>query len=182
MFFLFRSRDQKELLKAEMRDVLAPTLQSLGFKFTSNNMRHSFPITWFRDNTHQIDVVQFQWDKYGRPRFVINFRPFESQDDLVICRERPNSINAEEFGFRAYMEDNREPRWFAPDWLIGMVNPRAEFRRVVRICRDRIREIDGFFKGGAPSSYMRDSATWYDKRPSVLSTLAYHPPHRRVGR
>jgi hypothetical protein len=58
-------------LRQEIKRVFVPHLTAKGFAF---DMRGAPQILTFRRiNARAIDVCDIQWEKYGRPRFVVNF-------------------------------------------------------------------------------------------------------------
>lgn len=58
-------------LRREIKKTFIPFVQARGF-VVSNRHAPNF-IEFRREHANGIDIFDIQWEKYGRPRFVINF-------------------------------------------------------------------------------------------------------------
>jgi hypothetical protein len=169
---------------------LQPHLQSLGFKFVGKPSRSRFKPLWIRDRGQSLDAIEFQWDKYNDPKFVIFFRSFDDDADLAKCRDDPKLIGAWNFG-AIYYGRPKSNAWFKPKFLLTLLGfSESEIIRVVSKTKKSIDEISDFLLGGPASDSMEDSELWLDERLpdspppwdeyGKLGSM-YHLPPRRVG-
>jgi hypothetical protein len=64
-----------------------------------------------------MDLIEFQWDKYQRPRFVINFQSVTGKDAIAVWEASPIDHWGHMPYFRAYQRRRlfpliAEPLWF----------------------------------------------------------------------
>lgn len=167
----------KAILDDNMSKRLKPALEKLGFKAYGDQHTAGFSEQYWRDLPERIDVVYVQWDKHGRPQFVINFRPIDDPEDLRVCRGNREEMWHWGFGFTAFPTRNTL-KWFRIGLLDRIMNVHHAARRVVDLAVARVNEIDRFLKGGPASQYLFEDTTW--------SLLGVHeagrkPPHRRIA-
>lgn len=187
MMFVGR-KAARDLLKRELVINAIPHLQGLGFS-SPRRLREGYSGLWLRDRGEAIDLLDFQWDKYRRPSFGINFRDVAHPDDLRVVRGAPNRASPWDFGLHASMAQGRH-RWFGPRLLFRWAPCiDREVARVGLSIRNRLTEVADFLAGGAASPYLCDSIFWGDKRlpenPPPWNDQApgssYHLPTRRAG-
>ena len=169
---------------------LSPFIKELGFVVPGPEKKDRLPVKWYRDRGDTIDSICFQWDKYYRPSLVINFRSFNHPDDLSVCRDNPQSINAEDFGLRAHMKPGPFG-WFQPSLLRCWINPKMAFEPVIQELKRSLADVSSVMKGGKASTPMQDSNEWLDPRlpdnPPPWNDGSggvrsdYHLPPFRVG-
>jgi hypothetical protein len=179
-----------ERLRYRMIAELQPHLQSLGFKFVGKPSKSRFKPLWIRDRGKVLDAIEFQWDKYNDPKFVIVFRSFDDETDLAKCRADPKSIGAWNFGTIVYGKP-KSNAWFKPRFILCLLGfSESEIRNVVLRAKQSVGEVSDFLLGGPASDSMEDSELWLDERlPNSpppwdeFGKLAsmYHLPPRRVG-
>jgi hypothetical protein len=187
---LFMSdKDIRALLLGKMRAVLIPQLQARSFVNIEKLRTTNMPRRWLRDRQHEIDAIEFQWDKRAKPRFFINFRSFDHPDEMTLCRINPQEIEPAYFGIRAHME-SRKQAWFKPSLVGRMFFPYEAVERVVTSASKRVQEISDFCLGIGNSSHFLDSGDWFDERlpqepppwRSGMIQMPYHLPPRRAGK
>src|SRR5215471_5096837 len=71
--------EKREELARRVRENLIPTLEQLGFESTRKSMseRSDDPVRghfFKRRRDRYEDEVWIHWDKYGRPRFILEFK------------------------------------------------------------------------------------------------------------
>jgi len=178
----------KSELQAKMKEVLEPRLRFLNFISPGKASKDQFPALWLRDRESELDGILFQWDRYGRPSFIINFRSFSHPDDLAKCRASLRRVDPTDFGLRAYMK--AAPRgWFKPGLLDRVFRADSGIASVVDTARSRLVELSDFCTGAAPAAFLYDCISWEDKRlpdnPPPWNDgpvgSQYHLPPRRAS-
>lgn len=188
MNFFTKEKDIKAALVLSMQAHLRTHLLDLGFYPISPRRTRRFNLKWMRDRGTEIDAIEFQWDAYGRPSFIINFRSFNHPDDLATCRSNPKSINAWDFGCRAYMEPSPFG-WFRVRFRDRIFGLDRAISKIVRSAIQRLTEASNFLLGHPPTDFLQDSELWLDDRAKTSPPpwnsgpvgTQYHLPPRRVG-
>jgi hypothetical protein len=166
----------KTALQNELRERLLPLITSLGFAIVGRDKPNRFPARYRRDRNDVVDLLEFQWDKYGGPYFIIAFRPMENAKDigrLAVNSERNWYWN---FGFRASARKGRE-KWFGAGRVRRLIEGRRWICDSVEGASLRVTEIDTFLRGGTSSPYLIESGFWDELAPSEEF---FAPPLRRL--
>lgn len=169
-------KQAKRYLEDLLLEHVAPELKALGFKPT-RRAGTGFPRRYARDVGNRIDLLDFQWDKYRRPYFIINFRSVEDPDDLEKARRDPKHAWAWNGSFRAG-PSAWSPRWFGQMGILTSVL-RLPWRLETEMTtiKRRLREIDAFLKGGRPSRNLGDIGM----RQSDIDRELLLPPTRMIS-
>jgi hypothetical protein len=155
------SRDAKSLLVKEMQTHLYPYLVSLGFKvFHARDVApRGFPTKYYRVRNDRIDVIFFQWRKWGAPKFIIDFNIIEDKQRFTSFPQRGSESWYTESRYRAQRNKGFFEFWFGLTLLRRVFFPAAAASRTVGVTKRRIGEIDRFMSHGEPSEYLRDMRT-----------------------
>ena len=86
---MIANKELNHLIKAELLTRVTQRLLDLGFSPLGQTRREKLPLRYWRETKGRIDLLEFQWDKYNRPHFVINFRPVEHQADIARFKANP---------------------------------------------------------------------------------------------
>lgn len=167
----------KERLRAAMREQLLPDLKQRGFAFSPTS-KAAFPTRYTRILPNRIDTIEFQWDKYGRPFFIINFRSVESRVDVERATADAKIAWRWNGYFRASASKSGE-RWFGPRGFWRLASHLVDVGAIVAEARARLGEIDAFMRGGTPSRYLHDTGPGLpaDRKGDLLDT-----PSRTIGK
>ena len=104
-------------LRQMIKQSFIPLMESKGFQTDMRDMPHFLGFRRIRPG--RIDVCDIQWEKYGRPRFVLNFGSCGPLG--VICHGReikPEDITAGETPWRGRLMPGPPPsvrNWFRQD-------------------------------------------------------------------
>ncbi|WP_068829686.1 hypothetical protein [Pseudomonas sp. BMS12] len=79
-----------QALRQHLKERLQPLLESRGF--VADQPQHALFWTYRRHDGEQLHILEVQWDKYQRPRFILNYGTVPSaglsiQDRLVPATE-----------------------------------------------------------------------------------------------
>jgi hypothetical protein len=170
------SKAAKAALQIELRETVFPLITSLGFKIVGRDKPNRFPSRYMRNRNGIVDLLEFQWEKYGMPYFIIAFRPMESAKDIARLSENSERNWYWNFGFRASSKKGRED-WFGANRIGRMIRKGRWISAAVEGARLRVLEIDSFLRGGEPSPYLLESGFWDELPPSEEF---FSPPLRRL--
>jgi hypothetical protein len=153
---MLADKELNALIKEELITRVVPQLAELGFKPFGRTNRGKLPFHYWRDLGHRIDMLDFQWDKYNRPSFVINFRPVEDERDIVRLRAEPKKYWDQLYTgyFRAGGDFKG---WFTVEGLGRRFWLERTIQKLVQNVRLRIVDIDRFLNGGPPGQYIRST-------------------------
>ncbi len=147
-----KSIERSRQLRALMKQQIFPLLEERGF----GPLKHSGH--WYefvRQQSDQLQVVEFQWDKHHRPRFAVNFgqTPVVMRDGETGFYNRflkewfplaEISGGQVDYNFLTFGRFRR--RWFRYSWLAGLLpsgGPHTAVDRVIEL----LPLIDGWFAG-----------------------------------
>jgi hypothetical protein len=156
-------KELKRRMDEQMRAVLVPHLESLGYRSIGGKSRQKFKPRWVRDRGNEIDAIDFQWNSLARPSFGINFRSFDHPDDLAKCRSDPKSIEPADFGMKAYMKPNFG-FWFKAGILSNFTGGHRSVSIAIAAAKIRLTELSDFLTGGLSTPLFKDSFSWDDER------------------
>ena len=172
-----RDKELKAILIAELRAQVSPLLESLGFRVfrPRKDKTKGFPTNYYRVFPGRIDVISFQWRKYGRPAFIIDFNVIDDLSKFTSMAKEGSETWFVAPWYRA--KSNRGPfeRWFHIGYLPRLFDARGTARREVQSACARIREIDAFAKSGETSAYLRDLRTFEQARRVVAPEREVDP-------
>jgi hypothetical protein len=156
---IFSDVSLKLEIHRQLVQVIGNFLISLGYKPTKRRHDNIMPPLWFKDVGSRIDVIEFMWETYKRPSFVINFRSYANIDDLESLRKNASKINVNEFYFMAFMTEDTHK-----SFRIGVFKRFFYVKKgiscVLNSCRLRIIEVYNFFQYGNSSTYFSESIQW----------------------
>jgi hypothetical protein len=149
------SKHQKrEELAKGVRENLIPTLEQLGFESTRKDIsEHSDdPMLghFFRRTRNGYeDEIWIHWDKYGRPRFILEFKTTQE--------ERMSSGNKKAATKIIYgrIYPSHGPLWRIllggePSWF----GSSRSTKKTVDVARNRVHELDEYLRLGRPMRYI----------------------------
>jgi hypothetical protein len=161
-------------LKAALGLSVKPILRELGFRpFKS---KAAFPERYFRDRDSVLDVVEFQFDKYARPAFRIDFRPIEDAEDLETIAKDAEEMWMWNTGYTA-SPTRRKYAWFKLTLFERLFAVEKGIDRVCRVTSERVLEIDLFLRGGEPTVHFAEMFTWGSP---TAAAIGLKPPKRRL--
>ncbi|CAH1653282.1 hypothetical protein CHELA1G11_10614 [Hyphomicrobiales bacterium] len=168
----------KDVLLEALQNKILPHLGTLGFKPATKPKPGVFPRKYARRSTDRIDLLNFQFDKYGRASFTINFRSLENVSDIAKFRPGWGHALYGNCYFRA--SDSRfGAKWFSLG-LLGrsFLRDRILSNLILRV-RDRLDDVSRFLSGGPPSPFLREGGLWDGK---MVDETWPAPPKRRLSR
>lgn len=177
-------KSNRAYLREELSKRFLPYLQSLGFEPAQDSAqmdgRSIFPFgTFVRKHGNTSDVVEIQFDKYLRPRFIINFRkrpPAIIPDGQPIGRRNARLPKLTEYGaekFRWAESFRLTPRpesarWFAMRTFFGLRSPETSSKEVVDRLMNLFSQVENWFKDGTVGEHIE-----------ALPILVPVPPERQ---
>jgi hypothetical protein len=164
------------ILKDTLGDVVKPVLQGLGFKPYKSG-KAKFPVRYYRELPGRIDVIDFQFDAYARPSFLVRFRSIDDPDDLTLIVENPDAM----WDWNAYyhLNPSHRPRgWHRVGLITRWIAPAWGAKRVADRLGSLIPAMDAFLKGGPPTRHVSESILWDDP---ALGHVGRKPPSQRIG-
>ncbi|MDH3643545.1 MAG: hypothetical protein OES38_15685 [Gammaproteobacteria bacterium] len=169
-----KSIDRSRQLRARLKADLFPLLKGRGFR----PLKHSSLYYEFgRVSEGQLHVFEIQWDKYHRPRFVVNFgrSAIELNDEGEEGVRNPFMdvwVPVQETGTGGLAESNwlargrLRRRWFRFGMLRGLFASEGD-RVVVGRCIEMLPLVDGWFSDDPASVEVVD---WMNHRTDRSST------------
>jgi Domain of unknown function (DUF4304) len=149
-------------LRSEIKRVFVPHLTNKGF---ASDPRNSPNFLCFRRIVaDQVEVFDIQWEKYGRPRFVVNFgkAPADGIVDLLGKHIEPEDVlpsHAPTRGRLAPGSGAMTGSWFRQDRpLIERLANWSSLRPPQQVISQLIElfvEVEEFWKSGAIGPHMR---------------------------
>ena len=177
-------KSNRAFLREELSRRFVPYLQSLGFEpdqdLAKADGRSIFPFGMFvRKHGSMSDVVEIQFDKYLRPRFIINFRkepPELIKEGQGIGPRNARMPKLTEFGaerFRWAESFRLTPRpqsarWFTMRTFFGLRSPKTSSKEVVDRLMNLFPQVEAWFKDGI-----------LDEHLQALGILVAVPPEER---
>jgi hypothetical protein len=141
-------------LRRAIKRSFVPLMEGKGFRTDSRDLPHF--LAFRRITPDRIYVCDIQWEKYGRPRFVLNFGSCGSQG--VVCHGKeinPADVTASATPWRGRLMPGRPPsisRWFRQDrsllqglWKGSSLRPPDE---TIRDLIDLFTEVEDFWNSG----------------------------------
>jgi hypothetical protein len=142
---------RKALVDAVRKDV-RPFILWLGFE---PDRRSPEERSWrwqrgafLRRRELHLDELSIQWERRGRPRFIINF--WTSQTERMEVALRPSRYFKRNLENLAQIYPSKDTGWLAwPPWY-----GRDSIAETVRVARARLVELDLFLRTGAPTTHL----------------------------
>lgn len=149
-------------LRRELKRRFLPLLTNAGFELDESNAPQLLRLR--RIDTKEAQILEIQWDKYGRPRFVLNFARCPSSG--VQLRERHFAVDAAVFAGRMKSGGRLQPRrgagarsWFRQDKpLIARLFSREKLYSVDAIVDEALRlypQIEAYWRDGQIGPHLR---------------------------
>jgi hypothetical protein len=146
-------------LRSEIKRVFAPHLASKGF---TPDPRHF--LCYRRIDAEEVHVCDIQWDKYDRPRFVLNFgkAPAARVVDVTGKPIMPEDIlpsHAPTWGRLTPRPGGMTGSWFRQDrslieWLVTWSRLRSSEQVIVELMT-LFGEVEEFWRSGTIGPHMR---------------------------
>jgi hypothetical protein len=161
-------RRLKSMLIDELHREVSPLITSLGFLSypKSRTGRGGFPTNYYRRLLNRIDVINFQWSKYGTPAFIINFDIILDMDKFTSPAKEVSDTWFIAPPYRARANTALVERWFKIGHLARLASARSAARTEVLKAKQRIVEIDEYARTGKSSQYFRNTREM-EKMPDV---------------
>ena len=139
------ANSNRAFLRQELSQRFIPHLQSKGFAVAKDaakgNGRSSFPFgTFIREHGADADVIKIQFDKYSRPKFILNFS-LRSGNDLVES-------------FRLHPRP-KSSAWFTMRTFFGLRSAETCARQVVDQLMNLFPEVESWFKDRVVGKHLR---------------------------
>ena len=166
-----RRREGKKLrqfLVAEVRDQLVGFFAERGFSVVplpddenTSDLKAAFPLgRLVRPRDGGLDLVEFQFDKRGEPKFVVNFGVVPENGVTLPWGDHLDQDSADASAlpdaYRLYSSSVRK-RWFGPSLLSGSGEAAAE--RIVRFAAPLMSEVVGWFEARTVGRHMVECGT-----------------------
>lgn len=161
-------RERRQLLATAVRERLVPVLEGIGFDSTRKHVsrRSDTPERghfFARNRGSFLDEIWIHWDKFGKPRFIIEFKTTQTERMVPIGRNEP--IPWLEYG-RIYPKSasllrkliRAEPAWFGAT---------RDVNEVIEAAARRLAELNDYLKSGkrAPHIWVGEGIRF--ERPSA---------------
>jgi len=153
------AKSKRAVLRDELSKRFMPYLRSRGFELSKelakSNGRSGFPFgTLIRKHETASDIIEIQFDKYSKPKFVINFRK-DPPALLKEVRSESGSLKwAEAEAFRLHPRPN-SARWFTMRTFFGLRSPESCSKEVVDHLMDLFSEVESWFDNGDMGKHLR---------------------------
>jgi len=153
------AKSKRAFLRDELSRRFIPYLRSSGFEedqhISKANGRSTFPFgALTRKHGTVSDIIKIQFDKYKRPKFIINFR----KDPPELLKERPFASGTgtvkETEAFRLHPRP-RSSGWFTMRTFFGLRSPEASAKKVVDRLVSVFPEVESWFKDGTVGEHLR---------------------------
>lgn len=157
------AKSRRGILREELSSRFIPYLQSIGFESTDDSLRRDsrriFPFgTLVRRHGTTADVIKIQFDKYSRPRFIVNFR--REPTEIVHVRHIKSREVASSESFRLHPKPN-SAGWFTMRTFLGLHTVEACAERVVDQLMSLVPEIERWFNEETVGKHMRHLSRRY---------------------
>jgi hypothetical protein len=148
-------------LRREIREVFLPLMTTKGFKV---DLRHMPQVMTFRKiEADRILICDIQWEKYGRPRFVMNFGSCGANgSELNGAQVAANDVNVWDAPDRGQLAPGRSRTvagWFRQDkTFLSRLLSGTDLRPASDAVRDLIRlfpEVEGYWLDGTCGPHLR---------------------------
>jgi hypothetical protein len=151
------NKSNRTVLREELSKRFIPYLWSIGFERAKDSAkadgRSAFPFgTLIRMHGTASDIIEIQFDKYSKPKFIINFR----KDPPRIVkgghlRSVPDRVRLVEH-FRLHPRP-KSPSWFTMRTFLGL--PEICAQNVVDRLMNLFPEVESWFKDGTMEEHVR---------------------------
>jgi hypothetical protein len=183
---MLSTSETTKMLRSRLLHEVVPELMRLGFRPVKEDNSpivgkfQKFPIRYVRQRSSAIDQIFFHWDRYGRPKFMIQFRLIDHPVDIEEIRAGRPLEWWWYYGFYAYQAQGLsrlgfEAKWFGVGVICRVITVRS-IDAAIKAVIERLNEIDIFLVGGKAAAMLRDDLSW---NRDGLGT--FHPPTRRTG-
>lgn len=139
------AKSNRAFLREQLSKRFIPHLQSRGFAQAKDsakgNGRSSFPFgTFIREHGAGSDIIEIQFDKHSRPKFIINFS-LRSESDLVQS-------------FRLHPRP-KSAAWFTMRTFFGLRSAETCARQVVDQLMNLFPEVESWFTDRVVGKHLR---------------------------
>jgi hypothetical protein len=146
------AKSKRALLREELSKRFIPYLRSRGFERVEAKAdgRSTFPFgTLIRKRGTGSDIIEIQFDKYSRPKFILNFRKEPAE---LIRFGTVNHMWAE--GFRLHPRP-KSIGWFTMRTFFGLRSPETCAKEVVDRLMSLFPEVESWFKDRTVGEHLR---------------------------
>ena len=155
------SRKSTSALRDQVRNTFVPFVRDAGFEATSR--RGNLFMEFRRDAGSVIHVLEIQWEKYGRPRFVINYGTCPSSGiDVQGKHFAPADVCAGWLPDSGRLRPGRgatTASWFRQDYpLLKQLLLRTRCRAASEVVAEAVHlfaELEAYWGSGALGTHMR---------------------------
>ena len=174
-------KSNRGYLREELSNRFIPYLQSLGFEPDENSTkadgRSIYPFgVLVRSHGTKSDVVEIQFDKYQRPKFIINFRRrppkllAEGQGSGPRNTRLPKltEFGAARFRWAEAFRLTPRPqsaRWFTMRTFFGLRSPKTCSGEVVDRIMNLFPQVEAWFKDGTVGDHIQPLEILVPMRP-----------------
>jgi hypothetical protein len=148
---------------SELRTRAQPVLRRAGFQVFGREKNEKFSPRYWRRRGGSIDLIEFQWSKYQRPQFIINFNSLPADSKALLNSSDKSKVWAWDSSYRASRAQDRE-KWFGIGFGSRLLGSRRRYAAEIDATIDRIADIDRFLIEGRKSPYLLE-----------LASVARHP-------
>lgn len=164
-------KSKRAHLRVELSQRFIPYLQSLGFQADEDSgkpdTRSTHPFGAFvRKHGSTADVIDIQFDKYQRPRFIINFSrrpPRVIEDGWTIGPRNARLPRLTEFGAERFRWAEsfrltpraRSARWFTVRTFFGLRSPKTSSKAVVDRLMNLFPQVEAWFNDGSLGDHIQ---------------------------
>jgi hypothetical protein len=153
------AKSKRAFLREELSRRFISYLRSSGFEqdqdLSKANGRSTFPFgALIRKRGTSSDIIEIQFDKYKRPKFIVNFR----RDPPKLFKERPFASGTgtvkETEAFRLHPRP-KSSGWFTMRTFFGLRSPEVSAKKVVDRLVSVFPEVESWFKDGIVGEHLR---------------------------
>lgn len=153
------AKSKRAYLREELSKRFIPYLRSKGFERAEESAkadgRSTFPFgTLMRKHGTTLDIIEIQFDKYSRPKFMINFRK-DPPEILKEGRSKSRSLKwSEAEAFRLHPRPN-SAAWFTMRTVFGLRSSESCSKEIVDHLMNLLPEIESWFNDGNMGKHLR---------------------------
>jgi hypothetical protein len=148
------AKSKRAFLREELSKRFMPYLRSRGFERTEAKAdgRSTFPFgTLIRKLDTASDIIEIQFDKYSRPRFIINFR--KDPPEFIEVRTVNGNLKCVET-YRLHPRP-KSAGWFTIRTLFGLRSSETCAKEAVDQLMNLFPEVENWFKDRALGEHLR---------------------------
>ena len=152
-------KSKRTFLREELSNRFIPYLRSIGFERPEHSVkadgRSAFPFgSLVRKHGTAQDIIEIQFDKYSKPKFIINFR----RDPPEFAKERRSKSGSHKWAEAEAFRLHPRPKstgWFTMRTFFGLRSPETSAKEVVDQLMNVFPEVESWFNDREMGQHLR---------------------------